>query len=244
MTSRLWTAAVAALLLTMSPLTSSAAVYTVTPVFVQAFTADGAFDPIPGYDLFSGIPAVLQYDFLVSADGFAPNQYGFANGVFTISMGGNLSNTLAPGWNQSFPTVVDTNGAAPGGLAPLLRDNMDLAAQDLKDILIGVAFPLTTNPAIDPRFQFGRGPFANYNVGTTYIDYAGGPASLTAEFTQASALYRDGATNRYIGLVDPLFGVYYVPEPTAAMLAVLGMIGAVQSRRARGDESLVRNAIE
>jgi hypothetical protein len=235
MITRLWTAAVAALLLTMSPLTSSAAVYTVTPVFVQAFTADGAFDPIPGYDLFSGIPAVLQYDFLVSADGFAPNQYGFANGVFTINLIGNLSSTSAPGWNPSFTPNVDTNGAAPGGLAPLLRDNMDLAAQDLKDILIGVAFPLTTNPAVDPRFQFGRGPFANYNVGTTYIDYAGGgPASLTAQFTQASALYRDGTTNRYIGVVDPLFGVYYVPEPTAAMLAVLGMIGVVQSRWARG----------
>jgi hypothetical protein len=215
----------------MAPLASSAAVYTVSPVFVQAFTADGVFDPIPGYDLSSGIPAVLQYDFLVSADGFAPNQYGFANGVFTIYLSGNLSNTSAPGWNAASTYPVDTNGAFPGGNLPLLSDNMDLAAQDLKDILIGVAFPLTTNPAVDPRFQFGRGPFANFNVGSVYLDYTGGIAEVTAQFTQASALYRDGSTNRYIGLVDPLFGVY-VPEPTAAMLAVLGMIGVVQGRRA------------
>jgi hypothetical protein len=233
MTSRYLNAAVAALLLTMSPLAASAATYTVTPVFVQAFTADGVFDPIPNYNFFSGVPAVLQFDFLVSASGFAADQYGFANGVFTITTPSNLTNTSVPGWNASVTPNVDSNGAVPGGVVPLLSDNLDLAAQDLKDILIAVATPLTTNPAVDPRFRFGQGTTANYNAGTVYFDYSGVfiGQGVTAKFTQASALYRDGATNRYIGLVDPSFNV---PEPTAALLAGLGLIGAVGSRRPRG----------
>lgn len=240
MTSRLWTAAVATLLLSMSPLAASAAIYTVTPVFVGALSPT-TFELIPGYDPLNGYqrPAILQFDFRVSVGNFAADQYGFANGVFTITPHPYLTNTTVPGWNPDVIPNVDSNGSTPGGIVPLLSDNADLAAQDLKDILIAVATPLTTNPAVDPRFRFGQGARANFRVGTAFFDYSGqgfvledyGVEFVIAKFTQASALYRDGTTNRYIGVVDPFFNV---PEPTAAMLAVLGMIGVVQSQRARG----------
>jgi hypothetical protein len=222
--------------LAAAPLTAFAAKYTVTPTFVGAFTNDGSFTPIPGRSLYSFLPAILQFDFIVSTSDFAADQYGFANGVFTIETSG-LTNTSAPGWNPSPIPNVDSNGATPGGVVPLLSDNADLAAQDLKDILIGVATPLTTNPAVDPRYQFGRGTTANYNAGTAYFDYQGGLFWMTTAFTQASALYRDGLTNRYIGLVDadallPVATILTIPEPSTGVLMALALAGVAACRRA------------
>jgi hypothetical protein len=218
-------------ILVAAPVAGEAAKYTATPVFAGAFTSDGTFTPIPNYG--GRVPAILQFDFLISVSDFAPDQYGFANGVFTITPHRYLSNTSAPGWNPSpVNPTVDTNGATPGGLAPLLADNADLAAQDLKDILIGVATPLTTNPAVDPRFRFGRGTTANFNVGSAYFDYNGGfifGDYVTARFTQASALYRDGTTNRYIGIVDYVY-VPTVPEPATCLMAAIGMVCAAVRR--------------
>lgn len=222
-------------ILVAAPVAGEAATYTVTPAYAGAFTNDGTFTPIPGYEVGSRLPAILQFDFLVSTSGFAADQYGFANGVFTITPRPIVTNTSAPGWNPSrisrIPSV-DSNGARPGGVVPLLADNADLAAQDLKDILIGVATPLTTDPAVDPRFQFGRGHFANFNVGSAYFDYNGGYVGfggeyVTATFTQASALYRDGTTNRYIGIVDY---VYVVPEPATCLMAAIGVVCAAVRR--------------
>jgi hypothetical protein len=220
---------------------SFAATYSVAPSFVGAFSTDGTFTPIAGYELTSGTPAILQFDMIVNTSGFVAPQQGFANGVFSVELGAGLSNTSAPGWNPSPIPNVDSNGATPGGTVPLLSDNADLAAQDLKDILLGVATPLTTNPAVDPRFKFGNGTTANYNAGTIYVDYAGGTSktSLTAGFTQVSALLQDGALARYIGVVDanastPLASVDIgpaIPEPTTCILAGLALVGAAARRR-------------
>jgi hypothetical protein len=221
-------------ILVAAPVAGEAATYTVTPTFVGAFTNDGTFTPIPDYEIFNTRrPAILQFDFLVSAGDFAADQYGFANGVFTITPHPHLTNTSAPGWNPSPIPNVDSNGATPGGVVPLLADNADLAAQDLKDILIGVATPLTTNPAVDPRFRFGRGTTANFNVGSAYFDYNGGfifGDYVTARFTQASALYRDGTTNRYIGIVDYVYVPPVYPEPTTCLMAAIGMVCAAMRR--------------
>jgi hypothetical protein len=216
---------------------SFAATYSVAPAFVGAFSTDGSFTPIAGYELNSGIPAILQFDMIVNTSGFDAPALGFANGVFTIGLSSGLSNTSAGGWNPSPIPNVDSNGATPGGVVPLLSDNADLAAQDLKDILLGVATPLTTNPNVDPRFKFGQGTTANYNAGTVYIDYAGGAQELTAGFTQVSALFQDGAAARYIGTLDangnmPLFvQAIGVPEPTTCVLAGLALVGAAAHRR-------------
>lgn len=220
-------------ILVAAPVARGSATYTVTPVFAGAFTNDGTFTPIPGYELFNiRRPAILQFDFLVSTGDFAADQYGFANGVFTITPHRYLTNTSVPGWNPSPIPNVDSNGARPGGVVPLLADNADLAAQDLKDILIGVAIPLTTDPAVDPRFRFGQGTTANFNVGSAYFDYNGGfifDNYVTARFTQASALYRDGTTNRYIGIVDYVY-VPTVPEPATCLMAAIGMVCAAVRR--------------
>jgi hypothetical protein len=216
-------------ILAVAPVAGEAATYSVTPVFAGAFTNDGTFTPIPNYDYGSRQPAILQFDFLVSTSGFAADQYGFANGVFTITPRPIVTNTSVPGWNPSHIPNVDSNGALPGGVVPLLADNADLAAQDLKDILIGVATPLTTNPAVDPRFRFGQGITANFNVGSAYFDYNGGYVGfggefVTARFTQASALYLDGTTNRYIGIVDYVYEPPVYPEPTTCLMAAIGMV--------------------
>jgi hypothetical protein len=218
-------------ILVVAPVAGEAATYTVTPAFAGAFTNDGTFTPIPGYNIYTRQPAILQFDFLVSTSGFAADQYGFANGVFTITIPPYLTNTSAPGWNPGVIPNVDSNGAVPGGVVPLLADNADLAAQDLKDILIGVATPLTTNPAVDPRFQFGRGTTENFNVGSVYFDYNGGIVGefVSARFTQASALYRDGTTNRYIGIVDYVY-VPTVPEPAMCLMAAMAMVCAAVRR--------------
>jgi hypothetical protein len=216
---------------------SFAATYSVTPVFIGAYTTDGSFTPIADYSLSSGVPAVLEFDMAINTGGFDAPALGFANGVFTIGLSSGLSNTSAPNWNASPIPQVDSNGATPGGLVPLLADNADLAAQDLKDILLGVATPLTSNPAVDPRFQFGRGTTANYNAGKVYIDYAGGLQTLTAGFTQVSALLQDGAAARYIGVLDangnmPLATqVIGLPEPTTCVLAGLALVGVAARRR-------------
>lgn len=217
---------------------SFAATYSVQPVFVGAFNA--AFEPIAGYDIGNtgNVPAVLQFDMIVNTSDFVLPQRGFANGVFSVNLGSGLSNTSAAGWNPSPIPNVDSNGATPGGVVPLLSDNADLAAQDLKDILLGVATPLTTNPAVDPRFNFGRGTTANYNAGTVYIDYAGGTTSFTAAFTQVSALFQDGTLARYIGTVDPngslpvaTVDIVGIPEPTTCVLAGLALVGVAARRR-------------
>lgn len=216
---------------------SLAATYSVVPQFAGALNA--AFEPIAGYELGSGVPAILQFDLIVNTSDFALPQRGFANGVFTITLGDGSTNTTAPGWNPSSIPNVDSNGAAPGGVVPLLSDNADLAAQDLKDILLGVATPLTTNPTVDPRFNFGRGTFANFNAGSVFVDFAGGASSITAGFTQVSALFQDGTAARYIGTVDPNgtmptttvdFG-NAIPEPTTCVLAGLALVGVAARRR-------------
>jgi hypothetical protein len=228
-------------ILVAAPVTGEAATYSVTPVFVGAFTNDGTFTPIQGWSPWgSSGPVVVQYDFLVNVSGFAADQLGFANGVFTITPH-LMTNTSAPGWNPSAIPNVDSNGATPGGIVPLLSDNADLADQDLKDILIGVATPLTTNPAVDPRFRFGRGTTANFNAGTAYLDLPYGPAfgfGIEVQFTQVSALYQDGAANRYIGLVDagaslPVASIrFYPPEPASGMLLAIGaVVAATRGRR-------------
>jgi hypothetical protein len=220
-------------ILVAAPVAGEAATYRVAPTFVGALDFD--FQPIPGYDVYSRQPAILQFDFLIYTGDFAADQYGFANGVFTISTRG-LSNTTLPGWYPSPIPNVDSNGAAPGGRVPLLSDNADLAAQDLKDILIGVATPLTTNPAVDPRFRFGQGTAPYFNAGSVFFDYQGGLFVVWSGFTQASAIYRDGAGNRYIGLVDPLatrsvaLRANMLPEPATAAFVVMAILGAAVRR--------------
>jgi hypothetical protein len=227
-------------ILVAAPVAGEAATYTVTPVFAGAFTNDGTLTPIPNYNygfFFSMAPAIWQFDFLVSATGFAADQFGYANGVFTITPELGITTSSMPGWNPSAIPNVDSNGATPGGVVPLLSDNSDFAAQDLKDILIGVATPLTSNPAVDPRFRFGQGTTANINVGSVLFDYRGGFYRFRAGFTQVSALYRDGSTNQYIGIVDALATrpvaviTNILPEPATGAFAVIAILGAAVLRR-------------
>lgn len=221
---------------------SFAGTYSVTPVFAGAFSTDGSFTPIAGYDPLSTVPAIVQVDLLLNTGGFGAGELGFANGVFTVEFeGGGLSNLSVPGYQASpVNPTVDSNGPTPGGQVPLVTDNTDIGdTTDLKDILVGVATPLTTNPAVDPRFKFGQGGTANFLLGSIFVDYNGqGKNFVNVGFTQASYLGTDPNAARTIGVVDananmPIGALQIgnIPEPTTCVLAGLALVGAAARRR-------------
>jgi hypothetical protein len=225
-----------ALTLVLAAAQSYAATISVEPVLAGAFTTDGTFTPIDNFDPANPVAAVLQFDFLVSTGGYSAPEVGFANGVFTVTLENLTPNGDVPGFQPATIPTVDSNGALPGGVVPLLSDLADLAAADLVDILVGVATPLTTNPNVDPRFKFGQTAF---NAGSAYVNYSGvGAATISAAFTQVAALTLDPSqAGRYLGTVNPnslmpsgsvTIGV---PEPTTCILAGLALVGAAARRR-------------
>jgi hypothetical protein len=233
-------------ILVAAPVAGEAATYSVTPVFVGAFTNDGTLTPIPGYSTFSSQAVVLQFDFVISVAGMGAPEAGYAGGYFTIKAF-NLTNTTKPGWFPSPIPNVDTNGAVPGGIAPVVAANADRGAQDLANIYVGIASPLTTNPAVDPRYRFAQsGPLENYNAGSVFFDFDGGIFfGMAVGFSEVYAFYQDGALQRYVAATDgdairPLAYVFQplefefprslTPEPAAAVLVAIGMVCAAVRR--------------
>jgi hypothetical protein len=207
-----------------------AATYTVAPKFVAAFANDGSFEPIGGYDLSSGDPALLQLAIEISFDDFAPPAVGFAAGNFDVALEG-LTYLSGLGLGMPVFPSVDTNGPGiPGGLAPLIIRVEDLGAPDLQDVLVWVsAGDLTTNVAVDPRYRVGQ--VAPVEIGNVFLDFPGGAASVSAAFRQV-AYFRPDPSNpsRHIQVIDssPTLVVSSlnigVPEPTSAAVAVIGVL--------------------
>lgn len=157
-------------------LQADAATFEITPTFAGAF--DGSFEPIPGYDPNAATsPAILQVDFVLNYQGTNP----FGAVVFDVALD-NLIDTSVPGWQPNNPTI-DSNGSLPGGNAPLFANNGDFGtAGDLVDVTAGIAAGLT-NAGVDPRLAVGTGA-GNDLLGSLFLDYAGGNASVSVNLTQ------------------------------------------------------------
>jgi hypothetical protein len=77
----------------------AAATYSVIPELAGAFSDDGSFTPIAGYDPTSGQPALLQIDFTVVADTPIPTPYVAT--IFNIELAGELDDSTVPGFQKT-----------------------------------------------------------------------------------------------------------------------------------------------
>lgn len=210
---------------------ASAAKITAIPSFAGAFDPVSSA-PIDGYDpLTATTPAVIQFDVLVSIEDLAADEFGLANVFFSAGFEGGYSD-IGAGWNAFTPIpIVDSNGPAFGGNVNLWADNADFGAADLKDIAFGVATPLTTQPAVDPRWNVGK--TAPQNVGFIYALYDGTGGTFSITPTQGSVLRANGngevaSSTVFVG---GTYGEAVIPEPTTCILAGLALVGVAAGRR-------------
>jgi hypothetical protein len=206
--------------------------YSVTPSFNSALETVAPYNPIPGYQLDSGVPALLQFDFYVHYSDPAPTHFGFGNLVFTIGLEG-LTSPFIPPWQpatvcnpstggQCF--VASVNAGGSNDLRYIIAENQRL---------LGV-------PMDDYRWTIFEQ--SEVLVGSVLLDYQGGPAKLTvapdtsaggvaASYLDANGLFQvdRGNPNLYGGEI--LIGV--APEPSGILLSVSLLLVALGSRGRR-----------
>jgi hypothetical protein len=238
--------AVFALISSASNSLTNAADYTIVPKVSAAFTPV-TFTPVPLPNINSqvGTPLVYQVDFYINASGFnaGADQRGFGGIVLDINRTAGLGNTSIPGW-QPNGAVVDTNGATPGGNAPLWEDNADFGPLDLQDIVANISIIPSPNVA-DPRPHVGEPPSLAVNnlIGSVYIDWNGlGIQTLTATPEQPSfarisngQFQNDTGATLHNGVV--VFGL--IPEPSTITLIGLALPAlGIMATRARRKNAL------
>jgi hypothetical protein len=229
---------------------SHAAVISVQPVIAGYF--DTSFTPVPFPTPLPGggtentlSPTVVQVDVYIEVLSLAPGEDSFGTAAFSFDAAPSKPGTTtivpdidAGGW-AAFPfNIIDTNGAAPGGMAPPLVTNDDLGAdnQDLKGILVQMATGAFTNPA-DPRRNFAEpGGFwgAPVNVGSAFLEWDGfGEVEITLNPIEVSAKLINGIF--VAGQAPPSsilrVGNNLVPEPSSLLLIAVGAFGVTARRR-------------
>ncbi len=199
---------------------------------VAAF--DLVFNPIalPDISTFPGFAAIYQVDYTVTTSTPPAGELGFASVAFSLETTGVLGDDFALGWNGT-PETVDTNGAFPGGSAPLFATNLDAGAPgDLVGILTAIAGGLTTSSPTDDRILVGQAPNGPRLIGSVFMVWDGlSLATLTTADVAFVANSDQGvflpSTSGQSTTVE--FGV--IPEPATLALGLMGLFGLASLRR-------------
>ena len=147
------------------------------PQMVAAY--DTAFTPIalPTSPNCCVGETILQFDFSILASDLQSNEAGFGWIAFDIDLSGAVVDAYNIGWNPD-NFVIDSNGAAPGGMLPLWSINEDTGTpNDEIGILVAVASNIT-NPS-DPRYSVAVG--SPRYIGSMFVHFNGGDDVMRIE---------------------------------------------------------------
>jgi hypothetical protein len=191
--------------------------------------------PFPG--IYPPEPVIAQIDVMLEVRSLAPDEDGFGYAVFSVDLTSLCQCELEDvgvGW-QPNSISVDTNGAAPGGLAPATPINIDAGnPDDLKGII--VQLPNDILLPTDPRRDIGEpGSILGvpYYVGSVFLQWNAkglGIVALNDVTVGARNLQGTFVTGTVSSMDDLMLGNIECPEPSSLVI-LGGMLAAVGLRR-------------
>jgi hypothetical protein len=237
----------------LSATAAQAAVISVQPQIAGYFNTDFSPAPFPtplpgGGTTNPGIPQVVQIDVYMQVEQLLPGEDSFGTAAFSVqalpNIGPNAHGEAHPdidagGWAANPLGNTDSNGAAPGGVVPVIATNADLGAdsQDYVGILVQMATGAFTNAA-DQRRNVGE-PGSAFGfpllLGSAFYEWNGvGQVHFSLFPIEVSAKLASGGT--FVQGVAPPSNVLTVgtdvPEPSSLVLLGSCFAGMILRRRA------------
>lgn len=215
---------------------ASAADFGLTPVISAAFDNDDSYTPLLGtpdpYTL-DGNDRIFQIDFHASTSNLQIGERGLGSVSFDIELTGVVDVEFS-GWQPNNP-LVDTNGDAGGGNAPLWQLNYDDGpnAYDLQAITARIFGGISNPHATDPRMKIGQQPIPpNHSfVGSIYVLW---DAESYWQVSVTDPVFRPymndgtlGATVIGTGGSVPVL----IPEPITIATAIIGLAALIGMRK-------------